>query len=285
MERPTWHILLVMKHDPYTDCILWLPICLNTLNTDFFLILFFFKEHDDSSGTLLTQARGGRRGGRARHQQRDAKGSSPSPAPGEKSLKARSPSRTGLASSWHWSPPTPPRCGASLPLHQAGILPHRNRVPGTAPRQAHGPAPCPSIPSAAASLPCSLFNSFYFKPRAGAALAAAAGGDGTGTQRAGTKDTRPAAPSSGEMPPRGSSRSFLPAFPKRPREGGYSFSRPVAKATWLARQKSSRFQGKQPRLKQPCPEKRGLGALPSAPTMPSCAFQDGARPPFKTHPL
>lgn len=104
VERPTWHILLVMKHDPYTDCILWLPICLNTLNTDFFLILFFFKEHDDSSGTLLTQARGGRRGGRARHQQRDAKGSSPSPAPGEKSLKARSPSRTGLASSWHWSP-------------------------------------------------------------------------------------------------------------------------------------------------------------------------------------
>lgn len=42
VERPTWHILLVMKHAPSTDCSLWLPICLNTLNTETFL--FFSAE-------------------------------------------------------------------------------------------------------------------------------------------------------------------------------------------------------------------------------------------------
>lgn len=52
----------------------WLPICLNTLNTDFFIFFSFKKgkEHDDSSSTVLTQAGRGHRGGCIRHQQRDA---------------------------------------------------------------------------------------------------------------------------------------------------------------------------------------------------------------------
>lgn len=41
VERPTWHILLVMKHAPSTDCSLWLSICLNTLNTKTFFFFFF----------------------------------------------------------------------------------------------------------------------------------------------------------------------------------------------------------------------------------------------------
>lgn len=109
-----------------------------------------------------------------------------------------------------------------------------------------------------------------------------------GRSELGAKDTRPAAPSSGEMPQQGSSRSLFPAFTKTPQKGGYSFSHPVAKATWLDRQKSSRFQEKQPHLKQlcsPCPEERGLGALPSAPTSHPVPFGMEHAPPFKTHPL
>lgn len=156
-------------------------------------------------------------------------------------------------------PPTPARCGASLPLHQAGILPRTNRVPGTAPRRVHGPAPCPSIPSAAASLPCSLFNSFYFKPRAGAALAAAAGGDGTGTQRAGTKDTRPAAPQLQRDATTGKLEVISSCFPKKAPRRRLLLLSPSSQGNLACQAEKQQVSGKAATSKATVPREKGPG--------------------------